>query len=366
MNVAEKGGILPADDIAVEREFETAVPDIAVVDPHLVITARQRQVFLTQQIGSVLVVVIHRHAQAAFEKRRGRHPGSTGGSIPTTQIGVGNAAPEDIAVIGAFAAGFIARADGRLPFVREPVFLGSVAVERLVRRNALIARNSPAGPDLELIENVELLHPRLIVEFPAHGARREIAPLVVFAEFRRTVGTHGEREEIFIVEHVVQTAVEREQFTVLIRVVYHVLLGIARTHVLIAEGVVHEIIGRSAERPAHVVVEGVSRHDRQVVPVGKSPLKSNIGLVQHILRQGIVHLRDTVHVVRFLRSVRSVVDILHGGRIVVIELRADLQSLDDLPTRLPATKMRSRPCVSFLTLSEIMSGWPKSVSEATK
>lgn len=240
-----KGGILPADDIAVEREFETAVTDIAVVDPHLVITARQRQVFLTQQIGSVLVVVIHRHAQAAFEKGEVDTQVPLAGRFPP-QIGVGNAAPEDIAVIGAFAAGFIARADGRLPFVREPVFLGSVAVERLVRRNALIARNSPAGPDLELIENVELLHPRLIVEFPAHGARREIAPLVVFAEFRRTVGTHGEREEIFIVEHVVQTAVEREQFTVLIRVVYHVLLGIARTHVLIAEGVVHEIIGRSA------------------------------------------------------------------------------------------------------------------------
>ena len=323
-------GVLPADDVAVERELESAVADIAVVDPHLVITARQRQVLLAQQVGGVLVVVIHRQAQAALEE------GQVDAQVPLTgrfppQIGVGNASPEDIAVVGPFAAGLITRADGCLPLVREPVFLGPVTVERLVRRNALVAREAPARTDLELVESIEFLHPRLVVEFPAHGARREIAPLAVLAEFRRSVGAHGERKEVLVVEHVVQAAVEREQLAVLIGVVDHVLLGIARTHVLVAEGVVHKIVGRGAERAPHVVVVRMARHDRQVVPVGEGPLESDVGFAQHILRQGVVHLCDTVHIVRFLRGVRSVVNILQGGRIAVIELCADFQPFDDLP-----------------------------------
>ena len=319
------------DDVAFEAHLEALVRHFAVVDPYFVVARRQGQVFFTQQVGGLFVVDVGGQPQATVEgceidaeiELRGRLP---------LQVRIGDAAPYHIPVVGAGAAHLVAGADHGRPLAVVPEFLHAVAVEGLVAADALIAGGSVAQAQLQFAQPARLLEPRLVVHLPADGPRREVAPLVVFAELRRAVGAHGGRQQVFVLERVVDAPVEGEQLAQVVPVVvYLAQVGVAGVHVFVLEDVVDESAGGRVESAARVPVVGVAGHDGQGVVLVERAAECQVGLRHEVLVERIVDLGDAAVVVGVLRSVAGAVHVADRGLVTVVQLRVDRQPLDQLP-----------------------------------
>ena len=80
---------------AVDRQFDAAVADLAVVDPHLVVTRRRRDVALAQQVRGALVVPVESHVQTVAEERHVQSEVDLRGGLPFQTL-VRDAAPKRI------------------------------------------------------------------------------------------------------------------------------------------------------------------------------------------------------------------------------------------------------------------------------
>ena len=213
-----------------------------------------------------------------------------------------------------------------------PEFFHAVAVEGLIAADTLITRGSVAQPQLQFAQPARLFEPRLVVHFPTDSARREVAPLVVFAEFRRAVGAHGGRQQVFVLERVVNTPVEGEQFAQVIPVVvYLTQVGVAGVHVFVFENVVDESTGGRVESAARVPVVGMAGHDSQRVILVERTAERQVGFRHEVLVERIVDLGDAAVVVGILRSIAGAVHVADRGLVAIVQLRVDRQPLDQFP-----------------------------------
>ena len=159
------------------------------------------------------------------------------------------------------------------------------------------------------------------MHLPADGPRREVAPLVVFAELRRAVGAHGGRQQVFVLERVVDAPVEGEQLAQVVPVVvYLAQVGVAGVHVFVLEDVVDESAGGRVESAARVPVVGVAGHDGQGVVLVERAAECQVGLRHEVLVERIVDLGDAAVVVGVLRSVAGAVHVADRGLVAVVQL----------------------------------------------
>ena len=202
-----------------------------------------------------------------------------------------------------------------------PEFFHAVAVEGLIAADTLITRGSVAQPQLQFAQPARLFEPRLVMHFPTDSARREVAPLVVFAEFRRAVGAHGGRQQVFVLERVVNTPVEGEQFAQVIPVVvYLAQVGVAGVHVFVLENVVDESTGGRVESTARVPVVGMAGHDSQRVILVERTAERQVGFRHEVLVERIVDLGDAAVVVGILRSIAGAVHVADRGLVAIVQL----------------------------------------------
>ena len=62
------------------------------------------------------------------------------------------------------------------------------------------------GTEFQLIDKTEVLDERFLIQFPRDSRGREVTPAGFGRETRGSIGTHREREQILVVENVIQTA----------------------------------------------------------------------------------------------------------------------------------------------------------------
>ncbi len=168
------------------------------------------------------------------------------------------------------------------------------------------------------------------MHLPAHGSGREIAPLVVGAELGRTVGTHGEGEEIAVQKGIVHPSVEREQLAQIVAVVVYLPhLGVAGIHVFIAEHVVHKASRRSVEPTVEFPVKGMAGHHRKVMHLVPIVGPGEVGFTQEVGIEAGVHLGYAAVVERVLGCRRGLIYIGDGGIVAVVELSVNVQSVNN-------------------------------------
>ncbi len=77
--------------------------------------------------------------------------------------------------------------------------------------NVLLTGLTVCQTELQVADGLNILQESLFFHAPSESCCREVAPLMTLGEARRTVGTHGEREEVAVQQRVVQTADPRAQ-----------------------------------------------------------------------------------------------------------------------------------------------------------
>src|SRR5207237_9721472 len=85
------------------------------------------------------------------------------------------------------------------------------AAPDLVRGDGGIAGRARAGAQCERREEAEAAHERLVADLPAEAGRREERPRVPRCQATRAVVAAGEREEVAVLEGVVDAAHVRGQ-----------------------------------------------------------------------------------------------------------------------------------------------------------
>ena len=108
--------------------------------------------------------------------------------------------------------------------IDDDVARGVAVVERVLRslrgvhlrpvcvfRNAVVARLSPAGPELQVGDDLVLTEELFVGDVPCGRGRREVTPAVVLGELRRAVGAERRREVVPVVVVVVDARQERHQ-----------------------------------------------------------------------------------------------------------------------------------------------------------
>ena len=315
---------------AVDRQFDAAVADLAVVDPHLVVTRRRRDVALAQQVRGALVIPVESHVQTVAEERHVQSEVDLRGGLPFQSL-VRDAAPKRIDAVLPRVTRLIAGSDGRHPLASVEIFVLSVAAQRLVGRNALVARNTVGGADLQHVENVQVPDEPLLVHLPAERPRGEEGPLVVGAEFRRTVGAGREGEEEPVVERVVDTREGRDQLGLVGAVADRIGLRIARGEVLVAQRFVDEALGGQRRTARLVVLVRVTAHHRQPVLFSKGPIERGVGFENDVV---VLPVADRpVTVVEHARLGILLREIFVGDllAVLVVELRHDVQAGKHVP-----------------------------------
>ena len=80
------------------------------------------------------------------------------------------------------------------------------------------------------------------MSFPADSSGREIPPLVILTEFRRTVGTKSGSKQILIIISVIQTGHSGNQFTFREPVGNNIVRFLSGSHILISQCFIHKTI----------------------------------------------------------------------------------------------------------------------------
>ena len=169
------------------------------------------------------------------------------------------------------------------------------------------------------------------MHLPAECSRGEESPLIIGAEFRRTVGTGREGEEKPIVERVVDTCESRHQLGLIGAVADRIGLRIARSEVLVAQRFVDEALGRQRRTARLVVLVRVTAHHRQPVLFSESPIERGVGFENDVVVLPVVDRPVTV--VEHARLGIFFRKIFVGNllAVLVIKLRHDIQAGKHVP-----------------------------------
>ena len=170
--------ILRADEVAGDRELETAVADLADVRAHGRESGLLRELAVGQQAVGVFVIVVGRDGQAAVEEAQVETHVHLAGLLPA-QVVHGEACGID----AAHAVVDVTR---------------GVGIEVVVVADLLVAGDTPADADLGVVERATReIHEIFVREAPGGRYRGEVAPAVFFREARRTVAAEGRLDQVF-------------------------------------------------------------------------------------------------------------------------------------------------------------------------
>ncbi len=90
------------------------------------------------------------------------------------------------------------------------------SVERQVAAKILITRHTVVGADFKIVYPLRPLHELLFRNAPPGRNRREVTPLVIGTEFRRTLMAQRRRQKIFTVEIIAHAAEKRNKFGIVL------------------------------------------------------------------------------------------------------------------------------------------------------
>ena len=155
-------------------------------------------------------------------------------------------------------------------------------LQRTIRANALISRFAITHTELEVGEDVEVLDKLFFRSPPCYGAGEEGCPFMVVGEFRRTVGTHTCREEIFVVERIVDTSEERSQ-SLFSHITGHLFEIQRPLHVIILGHIIWEIGSLHTRIIPFSRFESEGPHHIQLMYVVESLVVSDDGFGCHAL-----------------------------------------------------------------------------------
>ena len=248
--VRQVDGCLPLEVVGlhgdgVQRELYALVGDVAHVGANPVDGIDiGRNGIVPDQVAGLLVVVFEATVETSAEE----------GEVET-DVEHCRAFPLQVGIGVVLCLDAVHRARGTVAVdVFERVGVQSVGGDGVVGTEAHgVTAHTVAEAQLELFEDVLVLHKALLGDVPCCRDRGEGSPAVVFAEHRRTVAADGCLQDVARGERVVGASIEGDVADGLLRFSRHV-------------GNAVDVVGK-AEVPeaSHVIVEVVHRHAEAVV-----------------------------------------------------------------------------------------------------
>lgn len=184
--------------------------------------------------------------------------------------------------------------------------------------HAVVARQSVAGADLGVGDDLAVLQEILLREAVGDRRRGEIAPLVSGREFRRAVGAERDGEVILVAEVVIHARQPRHHAVDRLRGVER--LGHALIEARDAEALARNVPRRAAEARKPVLLDRHARHDVEVVALVERAGEGQRVLVEQrlprlVLRIAVDALDDAGDLLRI--GVLAVEEVFERGRVAV-------------------------------------------------